>query len=102
MGDPNWGWLGREFEHVQWQGMMFWDTIQPSFMFMVGLAMPFAYAARARRGGQEAVWRHTAYRAIMLIVISNVLMSVSEAGCIFSSSTCWRRSASPISSATSS
>jgi predicted acyltransferase len=77
MGDPNWGWLGRQFEHVRWEGMMFWDTIQPSFMFMVGLAMPFAFAARARRGGQEAVWRHTAYRALMLIVISNVLMSVS-------------------------
>jgi predicted acyltransferase len=46
-------------------------------MFMVGLAMPFAFAARARRGGEEAVWRHAAYRAVMLIVISNVIMSIS-------------------------
>jgi predicted acyltransferase len=76
-GDPNWDWLGRQFEHVQWEGMMFWDLIQPSFMFMVGLAMPFAFAARARRGGEESVWRHAAYRALMLIVISNVIMSIS-------------------------
>jgi predicted acyltransferase len=75
--DPNWGWLGRQFEHVRWEGMMFWDLIQPSFMFMVGLAMPFAFAARARRGGEESVWRHAAYRAMMLIVISNVIMSIA-------------------------
>ena len=75
--DPAWAWLGRQFEHVRWEGMTFWDLIQPSFMFMVGLAMPFALAARARRGGEEPVWRHVAYRAAGLIVISNVLMSIS-------------------------
>jgi predicted acyltransferase len=75
--DANWGWLGRQFEHVRWEGIVFWDLIQPAFMFMVGLAMPFAFAARARRGGQEAVWRHAAYRAMMLIVISNVIMSIA-------------------------
>ena len=75
--DPNWGWLGRQFEHVRWEGLRFWDLIQPAFMFMVGLAMPFAFAARARREGTDAVWRHAAYRAVMLIVISNVIMSIS-------------------------
>ena len=75
--DPNWAWLGRQFEHARWEGLMFWDLIQPAFMFMVGLAMPFAFAARARRGGEGSVWRHVAFRAVMLIVISNVLMSIS-------------------------
>jgi predicted acyltransferase len=75
--DATWGWLGAQFEHVQWEGLHFWDLIQPSFMFMVGLAMPFAFAARARRGGGESVWRHAIYRALMLIVISNVIMSIS-------------------------
>ena len=75
--DPSWGWLGRQFQHAQWEGMAFWDVIQPAFMFMVGLAMPFAFAARVRRAGSESVWRHVAYRALMLIVISNVMMSIS-------------------------
>ena len=75
--DQNWAWLGLQFEHARWEGLMFWDLIQPAFMFMVGLTMPFAFAARARRGGQDSVWRHVAYRAVMLIVISNVLMSIS-------------------------
>ncbi len=75
--DPAWAWFGRQFHHASWEGMTFWDLIQPAFMFMVGLAMPFALAARARRGGEVSVWRHVAFRAAMLIVISNVLMSIS-------------------------
>jgi len=74
---PGWTWLGLQFEHVQWEGLVFWDLIQPAFMFMVGLAMPFAVAARTRKHGPETVWKHVAYRAFMLIVISNVIMSIS-------------------------
>jgi len=75
--DPTWGPLGLQFEHVEWEGLVFWDLIQPAFMFMVGLAMPFAVAARLRRGDESSVWRHVAYRAVMLIVLSNVLISIS-------------------------
>ncbi len=38
--------------------------------------MPFALAARARRG-TGSVWRHVTYRSLALIVLSNVLMSIS-------------------------
>ncbi len=75
--DPAWGWMGRQFRHVAWEGIVYWDLIQPAFMFMVGLAMPFAFAARARGSGSVSVWKHVAYRAVMLIVISNLLMSIS-------------------------
>ncbi|MEZ5394905.1 MAG: hypothetical protein R2724_19050 [Bryobacterales bacterium] len=74
---PSLGWLGRQFEHVEWEGMVFWDLIQPAFMFMVGLAMPFAFEARRRKMGEGSVWKHVAYRAVMLIVISQIIMSVS-------------------------
>ncbi len=83
MGDPQLGWLGGQFEHVEWTGLHFWDLIQPAFMFMVGLAMPFAFAARARRYGTEAVWKHVAYRALMLIVISQIIMSISRGEAFF-------------------
>jgi len=75
---PGWAWLGLQFEHVEWEGLVFWDLIQPAFMFMVGLAMPFAVAARVRKSGPDTVWKHVAYRAVMLIVISNVIMSISR------------------------
>src|SRR5205814_6108212 len=35
-GDPVWGFLAYQFDHVAWGGCAFWDLIQPSFMFMVG------------------------------------------------------------------
>src|SRR5512133_1062489 len=38
------------FDHVPWEGGVFWDMIQPAFMFMVGVAMPFALAKRTAEG----------------------------------------------------
>ncbi len=49
-GHPTWGWLATQNEHVAWEGTTYWDLIQPAFMFMVGVAMPFAFAARTARG----------------------------------------------------
>ena len=46
---PNCPW----FDHVPWQGGVFWDMIQPSFMFMVGVAMPFALARRRELGATD-------------------------------------------------
>ena len=46
-GHPTWNWLYVQNEHVDWAGCVYWDLIQPSFMFMVGVAMPFAFARRA-------------------------------------------------------
>jgi predicted acyltransferase len=49
-GHPTWNWLYVQNEHVDWAGCVYWDLIQPSFMFMVGVAMPFAFARRAALG----------------------------------------------------
>src|SRR4051794_35410640 len=42
---PVWTAIGYQADHVEWGGCGFWDLIQPSFMFIVGVAMPFSYAA---------------------------------------------------------
>src|SRR5262245_5456864 len=42
---PTWQFLGHQFSHVEWLGCTIWDLIQPSFMFMVGVAMAYSYAA---------------------------------------------------------
>ena len=73
-GHPIWGWLARHNEHVDWEGAVYWDLIQPAFMFMVGVAMPFAFAARSARGdtwGSQA--RHALRRAAMLVLIGVLL-----------------------------
>ena len=39
--DPNteiWRTIAYQFDHVPWVGCVFWDLIQPSFMFLVGPA----------------------------------------------------------------
>ena len=77
--DPRWGWLGREFDHVPWKGMVFWDLIQPAFMFMVGLAMPFAFARRQAEGQSfRQQFGHVIYRSFMLMIISQILMSITD------------------------
>src|SRR5437870_2870601 len=75
-GDPVWQFLGYEFDHVAWTGCSFWDLIQPSFMFMVGVAMPFSYASRLARGQSKAsVFAHAVYRSILLILLGIFLSS---------------------------
>jgi predicted acyltransferase len=71
---PNWAWLAHQVEHVPWTGCTFWDLIQPAFTFMVGMAMPFAFARRTAQGATNLdLFRHVAWRAFVLIVLSNVL-----------------------------
>src|SRR5262249_11558022 len=51
-----WKTVAYQTDHPQWIsnihviGVSYWDLIQPSFMFMVGVAMPFSYAKRLTRG----------------------------------------------------
>lgn len=73
-GQPTWHWLAVQNEHVAWEGTVYWDLIQPAFMFMVGVAMPFAFAVRTARGepwGRQ--FRHALRRAALLIVIGIAL-----------------------------
>ena len=51
------------------------DLVQPFFMFIVGAAMPFAFAARRARGGTWANgWPHVLWRAFMLLLLSQIAM----------------------------
>ena len=71
---PNLAWLAGQVDHAAWEGCTFWDLIQPAFTFMVGMAMPLAAAKRAAEGASAAgILKHVLWRALMLIVLSNVL-----------------------------
>jgi predicted acyltransferase len=48
--------LGLQFHHHPWNGLRFWDLIQPFFMFIVGVAMPFSIGRRWEKGD---TWRRT-------------------------------------------
>jgi predicted acyltransferase len=71
-----WTTLGYHFHHVSWLGCAFWDLIQPSFMFMVGVAMAYSYAARAAHGQSYGrMLGHAIYRSIVLVLLGIFLRS---------------------------
>ncbi|MCI0747450.1 MAG: DUF5009 domain-containing protein [Verrucomicrobia subdivision 3 bacterium] len=73
-GHPVWHWLYVQNEHVAWEGCVYWDLIQPSFMFMVGVAMPFAFARRSALGDSwRRQFRHVLIRAVNLCAIGILL-----------------------------
>ena len=76
--------MQNQFSHVQWAGCTYWDLIQPSFMFMVGLSMPYSYGKRRKDGdGNIALLFHAISRSIILILLGVFLSSN------WSSSTTW-------------
>jgi predicted acyltransferase len=81
--DPTWGWLADQLEHRAWIGCTAWDLIQPSFMFMVGAAMPFAFARRRQLGqswGRQFL--HVLKRVLLLIAIG-IFLDSYHAGVIY-------------------
>ncbi len=74
---PGWGRIASWFNHVPWEGGVFWDMIQPAFMFMVGVAMPFALARRIEQGATPRDnLKHVVARSLRLIVLSEILIWV--------------------------
>jgi heparan-alpha-glucosaminide N-acetyltransferase len=66
------------FSHVDWRGCAPWDLIQPAFMFMVGVAVPYSYLKRAA-GGQGFVgmaW-HALSRSLLLVLLGVLLATRS-------------------------
>jgi len=66
----------QQLSHVPWDGLHFWDLIQPFFMFIVGIAMPFSLTKRWQRGDS---WKQTFYhvlkRCFFLLVIGWAISS---------------------------
>jgi len=72
--DTVWASLARLFTHVQWTGCSIWDLILPAFLFMVGVSIPYSYAARKRRGDSEAeIMGHAVLRAVALLMLGAFL-----------------------------
>jgi predicted acyltransferase len=73
---PMWKFLGYQFEHAEWTGCTLWDLIQPAFMFMVGVALPWSVANRRARGQSFAVmFAHALWRAGLLVLLAVFLTS---------------------------
>jgi predicted acyltransferase len=74
-----WRFLGYHQTHVEWAGCSLHDLIQPSFSFLVGVALPFSLAGRIARG-QRLGWAtvHAAWRALVLVLLGIFLRSIGR------------------------
>ena len=65
--------------HVEWRGCSLHDLIQPSFSFLVGVALPFSLAARLARGQSYGrMFGHAVWRALALIGLGIFLRSIGH------------------------
>lgn len=78
-GNAFWKFLCYHQSHVEWIGCSLHDLIQPSFSFIVGVAVPFSIASRLTRGqsrGQMTV--HALWRSLALVLLGVFLRSTSR------------------------
>lgn len=74
-----WHILAYNQTHVEWAGMSLHDMIQPSFTFLVGVALPYSIASRTRKGESFAhQFRHVLWRSLVLIVLGLFLRSIGQ------------------------
>jgi predicted acyltransferase len=66
--------IGKQFRHGEWYELYFWDLIQPFFMFIVGVAMPFSLTKRLARGdGWKKSFYHALRRSFWFLVLGFML-----------------------------
>ncbi len=75
--------IAHQLHHHPWNGLRFWDLIQPFFMFIVGVAMPFSLRKRLATGNRNAATRHILKRCFLLFSFGVLLH------CVYSHALVW-------------
>jgi predicted acyltransferase len=76
---PIWTFLTYQFSHPEWRSCSFWDLIQPSFMFMVGVAVPYSVASRRAKGDTpRQIVGHALWRSLILILLGVFISSNNQ------------------------
>jgi predicted acyltransferase len=82
----NWFWhiLAYNQTHVDWAGCSLHDLIQPSFSFLVGVALPYSIASRMAKGGTFGkLFAHALWRAFLLAALGIFLRSMDRSQTYF-------------------
>lgn len=76
--------IGTQLTHHPWHGLYFWDLIQPFFMFIVGVAIPFAVANRLKKGASRgSLYLHALKRSALLFFLGLALYTAGEDKIVF-------------------
>jgi heparan-alpha-glucosaminide N-acetyltransferase len=77
-GNLIWRVLAYNQSHVEWVGMSLHDTIQPSFTFLVGVALPYSLRSRQKKGATfHSMLGHTIWRSFLLVALGIFLRSAN-------------------------
>jgi len=75
--------IAHQLHHHPWNGLRFWDLIQPFFMFIVGVAMPFSLRKRLASGSRTDATKHILKRCFLLFAFGVLLH------CVYSHALVW-------------
>jgi predicted acyltransferase len=65
--------------HVEWAGCSLHDLIQPSFSFLVGVALPYSLARRLSTGADSSrLFVHALWRSLLLVALGIFLRSTGS------------------------
>ena len=67
----DWNWLNavaKQLHHVDWNGFRAWDLIFPLFMFIAGVAIPYAITSKREKGVTKSKLVRKVFRRMILLV----------------------------------
>jgi len=69
--------VGFQLHHHPWNGLRFWDLVQPFFTFIVGVSIPFSVNKRRLHGDSEGqLLKHAIKRSIILLFLGWALYCI--------------------------
>ena len=78
INNPAYHAIAYQLDH-HWGTIVFYDLIMPAFLFMVGVAMPYAFSRRTEKGATTYEnFKHVVRRCVTLVVISEIWVSIDE------------------------
>ncbi|QCX38597.1 DUF5009 domain-containing protein [Aureibaculum algae] len=76
--------VGTQLHHATWEGLHFWDLIQPFFMFIVGVAMPLSFSKRMAKGDTyKQLSKHAFKRAFLMLLLGWGLYCIDAGEIVF-------------------
>lgn len=66
-------WLATQMTHVEWEGLRFYDTIFPLFLFLAGVSFPFSYAKSQSKGfSRGKIYKKIIIRGLVLFLLGMI------------------------------
>lgn len=74
-----WAFMAHHQSHVAWAGCSLHDLIQPSFSFLVGVALPYSVASRATQGHPFSKQFGRALRRSLILILLGIFLRSTHA-----------------------